>query len=62
MGAADKVTGNKTSGKKRPEENKSAEKKNLEKRTFFVVNHAFLLVRGLFCIKSYWSQKKSPRK
>ena len=26
------------------------------------MNHAFSIVRGLFCIKSYWSQKKSPRK
>ena len=27
-----------------------------------IVNHAFSLDRGLFCIVSYWSQKKSPRK
>ena len=46
------------SQEKSPEENKSEEKKILEKKTFSIVNHAFSLVRGLFCIKSYWSEKK----
>ena len=42
MGAANKVSGNKIRGKEKSR----------------IVNHAFSLVRGIFCIKSYWSQKK----
>ena len=58
MGAANKVSGNKIPGKKsRRKEIRGKEKPR-------TVNHAFSLVRGLFfrglfCIKSYWSQKKS---
>ena len=56
MGAANKVSGNKIPGKK------VLKKINPRKKKPRIVNHAFLLVRGLYCIKSYWSQKKSPRK
>ena len=55
-GAANKVSENKIPGKK------VLKKINPRKRKPRIVNHAFSLVRGLFCIKSYWSQKKSPRK
>ena len=46
-GAANKVSENKIPGKKVRGKEKPR-----------IVNHAFSLVRRLFCIKSYWSQKK----
>jgi len=49
MEAANKVSGNKIPGKK------VLKKRNPRKRKPRIVNHAFSLVRGLFCIKSYWS-------
>ena len=57
-GAANKVSENKIPGKK------VLKKINPRKRKPRIVNHAFslvrgLFIRGLFCIKSYWSQKKS---
>ena len=48
MGAANKVLGYKISGKKVLKKINPRGKEKPRKKDFFIVNHAFSLVRGLF--------------
>ena len=63
MGAANKVSGNKIRKKVLQKINPRKRKTQKNQDLFFIVNHAFSLVRVLFsedffCINSFWRQKK----